>query len=402
MSTTKNEYGIVSDERRLLGKYAKPHPENLMRAGEPTIDVISDFDGAIQFFHELEAGCAVTAFQTRLWLECWLAHLARPKGVRMLFCVVRDRAGCALMVLPLCLRTDRHLRIIEGTDLGVSDYFAPMMAPAFQPSPEEWAALWRRIVAALPPHDVLRLTKVPCHIGGRPNPLAWTEGGFKLELQAHGVSISTPWQACARQIFSSNRREKLKKGWRGLDLQGEACFRVVHEPTEMADLFDQLVAQRLQRFKALQRHDPLHDPHIVGFYKGVIERGAVSGFARIAVLEAGGRTVAMLFGVCHAGAFHLLIQTFFDGPWSRLAPGMLLAARTMQWAAEEGLSYYDFTIGNEDYKGRLGADAHDLLEIVSMGSWRGLPTVTLARAKAWAKRQPLLLAAFRKGQSLRR
>jgi CelD/BcsL family acetyltransferase involved in cellulose biosynthesis len=80
---------------------------------------------------------------------------------------------------------------------------------------------------------------------------------------------------------------------------------------------------------------------------------------------------------------------------------MLLASRTMQWSAENGLTYYDFTIGNEDYKGRLGATANDLVEIITAGSWRGVPTVGAARLKAWIKRQPLLVATFRKAQDMR-
>jgi CelD/BcsL family acetyltransferase involved in cellulose biosynthesis len=81
---------------------------------------------------------------------------------------------------------------------------------------------------------------------------------------------------------------------------------------------------------------------------------------------------------------------------------MLLAARTMQWSAESGLTYYDFTIGNEDYKSRLGATANDLVEIITAGSWRGVPTVAAAHLKAWIKRQPLLAATFRKAQEVRR
>lgn len=391
----------LSEKHHLPGGHAKRNPHNLSREGEPIISILSGFEDAVQLFRELENDCVMTAFQTRLWLECWMEQLARPKGVDMLFCVVRSHSGSLLMVLPLCMRPNAGLRIIEGPDLGVTDYLAPIIAPTFLPSPAQWNALWRRIVVALPEHDILRVTKVPRHIGARPNPLAWTAGGAKLELQAHGIAVFTPWDTCARQIFSSNRREKLKKGWRGLARSGDIGFRVVEDPAEMAVLFDQLVVQRLRRFEALQRNDPLHDQEIVGFYKKLIERGAGSGYTRLALITAGDQTVAMQFGVCHAGAFHLLIQTFFDGPWARLAPGMLLAARTMQWAAEEGLGYYDFTIGNEDYKSRLGANACDLMEIVSVGSWRGLPTVALVRAKAWARRQPWILAAVRKWQGLR-
>jgi CelD/BcsL family acetyltransferase involved in cellulose biosynthesis len=245
---------------------------------------------------------------------------------------------------------------------------------------------------------VLRLTKIPLDVGGRPNPLAWTPGRLTLELQAHGVAVSTPWEACARRIFSRNRREKLKKGWRELSGFGEIRFRAVTDTAEMAGLFDRLAAQRLRRFAALQRNDPLHDPNFLDFYRDIVARGAGSGFARLTLIESDERPVAMLFGVCHGGAFHLLIPTFFDGPWSQLGPGMLLSARTMQWAAEDGLTYYDFTIGNEDYKGRLGATAHDLVEIVAAGSWRGLPTIAAVRLKATIKRHSRLLAVVRKAQ----
>jgi CelD/BcsL family acetyltransferase involved in cellulose biosynthesis len=392
----------MSAEESLLGESTIRQPAHATHASDFVVSVTTDLDAAIRLYQEMEADCISTAFQTRLWFECWVAKLARPKGVRALVCSVRSSEGHALMLLPLCLRTDGRLRVIEAADLGVTDYVAPVMAPAFRPTPAEWEQLWRRIVVALPPHDVLRLTKMPLDVGGRPNPLALIPGSFKLELQAHGVAVSAPWQACAAQIFSRNRREKLKKGWRALASLGDIRFRVVTDAAEMAPLFEQLAAQRMRRFAELQRNDPLRDQNFYDFYRAVIERGAGPGFARLTLIELGEQPVAMMFGVCHGDAFHLLIPTFFDGPWSQQAPGMLLAARAMQWAAEDGLRYFDFTIGNEDYKGRLGATAHDLFEVVSAGSWHGAPSVAALRLKVWIKRQPLFLAAIRRMQDLRR
>lgn len=383
----------VEDSRFVDRAPAKP-------ARGDEIVVTSDLDAAIAFIQDLGADQISTAFQSRLWLECWVEKLARPRGITPLFCLVRSAEGQALLLLPLGLRTSRGLRIIEGADLGVSDYVAPVMASGFMPTPSEWERLWRRIVAGLPPHDVLRLTKVPLDISGRPNPLASSPGHLALELQAHGVAVSAPWDACARQIFSRNRREKLKKGWRELATFGEVRFRAVTDATEMARLFEQLAAQRLQRFAALQRSDSLRHPDLLDFYRAIVTRGAEPGFARLTLIEIDGQPIAMLFGVCHGNAFHLLIPTFFDGPWTQLGPGMLLSARSMQWAAEAGLTYYDFTVGNEDYKERLGATAHGLVEIVAAGSWRGLPVVSAIRLKAWIKRQPQLLAAIRKMRNL--
>ena len=384
----------LRDERASPQASAVDHPDDM------TVGVTSDIGAAGEIYQELGADCILSAFQSRLWIECWQARLASPRGAQALFCHLRGRDGRILLLLPLCLRIEGRLRIIEGADLGVSDYLAPVMAARFRPTIAEWRALWPRIAAALPPHDVLRLTKIPLEVGDRPNPLAWIPGAYKLELQAHGVPVSAPWEECAKRVFSRNRREKLKKGLRSLSRLGAVRFRAIDDTEEMISRFEQLVAQRLRRFAALQRNDPLRDPHILDFYRAVIARGAASGFARITLMEVDDRPVAMKFGLCHAGAFHVLIPTFFEGSWEKQGPGMLLAARSMQWAAEAGLRYYDFTIGNEGYKGRLGATARDLVEVVSLGTWRGLPTVTAAHLKAWIKRQPLLLGAIRKTQAM--
>lgn len=364
--------------------------------GEHEVVVTPDFNVAKAFIEALGADHLSTAFQNSLWLEGCIKMLAQPRGITPLFCMVRNPEGRALLLLPLCLRKKRSRRIIEGVDLGVSDYIAPVMASCFVPTPSEWTQLWQRIVAALPRHDVLRLTKVPPSVGNRPNPLTWVSDCRVLELQAHGVAISTPWETCALRIFSKSRREKFRKSWRKLAEFGELHFRCVTDPTEMTGLFEQLVAQRLHRFASLQRNDPLRDPNRLNFYRSLVANGAHAGFVRLLLIEIDGRPVAMQFGVCHGNAFHLLIPTFFDGPWAHLGPGMLLSARTMQWAAENGFTYFDFTIGNESYKARLGAVAHDLHEIVVAGSWRGMPTLAAVGLKAWIKRRPLLLSIVRK------
>jgi len=73
--------------------------------------------------------------------------------------------------VPLIRRRESALRVIEFADAGLTDYNAPALAADAQDVIGPDAAL-RGLRAALPPADLLRLTKMPRRLGARANPLA--------------------------------------------------------------------------------------------------------------------------------------------------------------------------------------------------------------------------------------
>jgi CelD/BcsL family acetyltransferase involved in cellulose biosynthesis len=364
----------------------------------PTVRICFSLAEAEPFYTELERAGVATAFQRLIWLRLWQCELAPSRGAAPIFVLVAESDGRPLMLLPLCRRRHWLLRVIEAADLGVSDYAAPVMASHFHPSREEWCLLWARIRAVLPRHDVLRLTKIPCEFHGRPNPLAWIKGARPLDVKAFGLPIYAPWDAFAVAVLSRSRRQDLKRNWRRLSEQGVVRFRVVEHEDEAESLFATLVAQRITRFKLLGRREPLEDPAFRAFYAAVAREGTRAGFARIAVLEVEGEVVAIMLGLLHAGAFHIILLTFMGEAWTRFSPGLLLIARTMEWAAENGLTYFDFTIGDEPYKQELGGRPLELVEVVQAGSLSGVPAVgsgrLLARLKAKIKGNAKVRAAL--------
>ena len=65
------------------------------------------------------------------------------------------------MLLPLCLIRKRGIVTVEFPDLDVSDYNAPILAPDFLPTKDEFAALWGSILQALPRADMIKFEKIP-------------------------------------------------------------------------------------------------------------------------------------------------------------------------------------------------------------------------------------------------
>jgi CelD/BcsL family acetyltransferase involved in cellulose biosynthesis len=350
----------------------------------PTLRICFSLAEAEPFYTELERAGVATAFQTLLWLRLWQSELALSRGATLIFVLVAEVDGRPLMLLPLCQRRHRLLSIIEAADLGVGDYVAPVMASHFHPSHEEWCLLWGRIRAVLPRHDVLRLTKIPREFQGRPNPLAWIKGARPLDFKAFGLPIYAPWNAFAAAVLSRQTRQSLTRKGRRLSDQGVVHFRVAEREDEAESLFATLVAQRITRFTSLGRREPLEDPAFRAFYAALACEGTRAGFTRIAALEVEDDVIAIVLGLVHAGAFHVILLTFVEA-WSRFSPGLLLIARTMEWAAEDGLTYFDFTVGNERYKRDLGGRPLELLEVVQAGSLSGVPAVGSARLLAHLK-----------------
>ena len=391
--------GIADQLQNGAGLSYRSRPAKVPAAASVTVRILFSLAEAEPFYAELERVGATTAFQRLLWLRLWQQELAPSRAATLMFVLVAEPSGQPLMLLPLCQRRHGLLRVIEAADLGVGDYTAPVLAPHFHPSPEEWQLLWARICAVLPRHHVLRLTKIPREFHGRPNPLAWIKGARPLDLKAYGLPIYRPWEACAAAAISSKVRSNLRRRGRRLKEQGAVRFYVAERDDEAEALFATLVAQRVARFKSLGKREPLEDPAFQAFYAAVAREGTRAGFARIAALEVKGEVVASVLGLIHAGAFHVILPTFAGEPWSRFSPGLLLMEHTMEWAAENGLTYFDFTIGDERYKQDLGGSPCQLVEVVRAGSLPGVPTVGFARFKAWVKSNTKVRVALDKARA---
>jgi CelD/BcsL family acetyltransferase involved in cellulose biosynthesis len=114
-----------------------------------------------------------TAFQHGYWLGAWYEafHDFAP-----LIALISDAAtGKDIAVVPMISHIRRGIRIVEFADLGVSDNNAPILALDAALDAAATDAIGKALidaVRALPDRfDLLRLKKMPAHVGGKPNPL---------------------------------------------------------------------------------------------------------------------------------------------------------------------------------------------------------------------------------------
>ena len=197
-------------------------------AGDLTLTIFTNLDEVEQDWKALELQGRCTAFQSFEWLASWQRHIGNPRGILPESFVDAGATGGWLVDSPTCGRNARAaVRRLTWLGSDLCDYNAPLLDREFNRSvePSRFAALWKRIIAALKADeryrfDILELVKMPETVGGDINPfmnlpvVANPSGAYVAEL-------GQEWNAFYAQKRSSSTRKRERRQMRDLAENGE-------------------------------------------------------------------------------------------------------------------------------------------------------------------------------------
>ncbi|MBN9062507.1 MAG: hypothetical protein BGP06_17815 [Rhizobiales bacterium 65-9] len=351
---------------------------------------LDDFDSALAIAEREATGGTGTPFQGRAWLSAWRRAFAGPQsGVAAMAIVARDRAtGELALVLPLAQMRRDGLVVIAAPDADVTDYNAPILGPAAPTDRAGARRLWAAVRRALPRADVIEISKAPRVLAGRANPLALLGAASPSTLSGNVIDIDTPFETFVRG-FERKLRKELGREKRVFEAIDGARFEMATDPARAETILDALARMQAARIRALGRAYRLDDDDASSFYRMLVRDGLPRGDVALTALVVGDEIVAALLGVIEGDHYAMVRLGQAGAPWSHFSPGRLVIMETMRALRARGLKRFDFTIGDYDYKRRLGVAPVPLVDLVEAASWRGWPRATRHRAKAALRASPL-------------
>ena len=331
-----------------------------------------------------------TAFQHGHWLDAWYAAF---RAAAPLIAVISDSTtGRDIAVVPMISHVRRGIRIVEFADLGVSDNNAPILAcdAAFDAADARAisAALVDGLRALPDGFDLLRLKKMPAHVGGKPNPLVSIGRIGSCSVNGNLVLMGDDYA----DYRASIRRLQLPRCWRVFTRLGSARFEIATDVVRASEFLDVMDVQQEERMKQLGSPFVLNDDVHAAFYREVARQGAAEGYAVVSALVCDKGIVATTLGVRYGATYFLLRISHTGRTWANFSPGLLVTERTMEALHAQGVRRFDLSIGNQDYKRRLGAEQLPLTDVSVALSWRGLPFAWRDLAAQGLRRHPRLAA----------
>ena len=185
-------------------------------------------------------------------------------------------------------------------------------------------------------------------------------------------------------MFSSRRRERLRRAFRRKFDTGEAQLHVAQDLTSLAVGWPVFEALHNRRRESQGQPGCFASPRFAAFHHEVAPLLLASDQLRLLWLELNGCPAAAEYGLCDEQTVYCY-QTGFEPELADDSPGWLSFGASIQRAIGEGYRWFDFLRGDERYKASWKAEPRALTTIrVFARHWRGS-----AQHGAWSLGQRL-------------
>jgi CelD/BcsL family acetyltransferase involved in cellulose biosynthesis len=373
--------------------------------------VFRDLVAAEPHWRAFEEQADCTVFQTFGYLSTWQRHIGVLEGVEPLIVLARRPDGSPSFLLPLARDRKHGLRRLRWLGQDLADYTGPLLAPDFAARGElaGFVPVWRWIVRLLvsrPPtrFDIVDLRKMPDRIGRQFNPFCYLEVDVH-PAGAHYAELSPDWEAFYKERRSSSTRSRDRSKLKRLGTAGEVAFITANRPQLIVPTIDGMFEQKAAFFAKAGIPDVFARPGYRDFYVDLATSLPTHRLVHVARLDVGGVMAAANLGLRFRDRYYYVIASYDPGDLQRFGPGAIHLRELIKQAIEQGVTVFDFTIGDEPYKLEWCNVSIKLYDHLASALPIGWPAAVALRGALWAKRRikgdPRLWALAQKVRSLK-
>ncbi len=179
-----------------------------------------------------------------------------------------------------------------------------------------------------------------------------SEQGWRVRQQEGEVCpylmLAPTWEAFLNRL-SSSMRYTVRRKIRNLEKEHRVAFTMIETLDEGRSGLERLIALHQKRWGDRGGSDAFVNEVKLPFHRETAEALFQKGMARLFFLKVDEETVAALYGFL-VGRRFFYYQAGFDPAWKEKSVGLVLMAKCIQTAIEQGWSEFDFLRGPEEYK----------------------------------------------------
>lgn len=345
-----------------------------------------------------------SAYQSRAFLEPWIAHVAPALGIEPCLGIVENGAGAPVALLPFGATRRGALRTIVylgGRDANLN---GPLLDPDALPwTPAQARAVLFDFARASQRADLFVLANQPHHWAGQRNPFAFANAAPSPSA-AYGATLGGDIDAFLNARQSRDARKKLRSKATRLATLGPVAFENV-PPAQAPDIVAAFIAQKERRLASRGIDAGLDGPHVRSFLTALAAPVAGAPALDLYVLRVGEAVAAVFGGLAHGRHWHGLVNSYTDEPEiARCSPGDLLLRHVLGDLVRRGITRFDLGIGEARYKAALCDERIDLVDAIVPVTALGHAFAAVERTRLAAKRRikqtPWAFEAARRFQAM--
>jgi CelD/BcsL family acetyltransferase involved in cellulose biosynthesis len=309
-------------------------------------ELVTDFSRLQSFapaWEQLNNESGGSAFQSWGWASAfWKTH-----GHALKLCTPVVFAGDAVVgIVPLVIRN----RTVHLLGEPYADYNGPLCLPQHAPDVLNTALTalldapfpWTECVFNNLPENSPVMQSLEC-------PVWPLQRHFQAVFQYSCPTVRDDGSNIFERLAL---KERLKRDEKRLRRKGTLEFRHIEDRREIQAHLEEFFAQHATRQALNGVRSQFLDSAPRAMMRALVEELDPAHELRFCALELNGRAIAYHFGFQRAGKLIFYVPTFDVNYWGD-SPGDVLLRNLFQYAQQEKLSEFDFSIGDEAYKQRF-------------------------------------------------
>ena len=376
---------------------AQMRPERLrVRVADTSEAVASAWDA----LDEMGVG---SAYQSRRFLEPWIASVAPSAGLTPCIGLVEDDAGRPVALLPFGVSRRGPLHAVVYLGGRDSNLNMPLVDPALTLDRDGARILLRRLAQAMRPRpDLFILTNQPSVWRGHVNPFAF-EDASQSPSAAYGATFGNDIKGFLAAHESREARKKNRSKAARLASFGAVQFERA-PPDQAKEIVATFLAQKEAHLARRGIIAGLDNAPMRMFFNAVAAPPSGQPVLELYLLRVDDKIVASFGGLPCDTHWHGLINSFESEPSvARCSPGDLLLRDVLADLGQRGFQSFDLGVGEARYKAAVCDDRIELVDaivpITAAGHIYAAAETLRLSAKRWVKQRPAALKAV---QTLRK
>jgi CelD/BcsL family acetyltransferase involved in cellulose biosynthesis len=352
---------------------------------EPRISVEVTTEGGLVAYTDAARRGVFSPSQSPTWIAGWL------KNVRPDFIVATlTRDGQPVFSVALEIVGKGPLRVAAFMGGRHANGNMPFVRAAFANSAtiSDMRAVVAAIRKARPDIDIIAFERLTTDIGGLRNPLLLLPHMQSPNLSL-AVDLTGGFDALLGRVSGKRKRKKHRSQMRKFEAAGGVRRIEAKTEAETNALLDAFFAMKEVRFRKAGVANVFAQPEVQAFFRSIFAEALKEPKPSFVLhgLEVGGRIRAVTGSSRCADRLICEFGAIADDDIAFASPGEFLFFDNIEEACRDGLSVYDFSVGDEPYK-RLWCD----LEIRQFDAL--VPLSLKGQAFAAAMRATTRLKAF--------
>jgi len=286
-------------------------------------------------------------FLSHLWIHQWWTHFGEDKE---LFFVTAELDGKVIGFVALMIDCDKNLRFIADKK---SDYLGFALPPDQQ-------HLFTGFIAYL--NDCRDRWKI-AHLRNIPRDSAQRQflesSCLDIGLSVwNNYSVAAPYLKVTGNgdaVESILNQSRFRRSERQVHSQGDVTFEVIKTRERAAAFWESFARQNIERCSQRGDKSAFSDPNYLPFLKSIFENDPQQKWVHFSVVLLDDRPIAFHFGFISQNRL-IWYKPSFDLGIRKGSPGIVLIHGLIDYALENSILEFDFTIGEEPFKDRFCRD----------------------------------------------